>query len=373
MKIIKSGLKNMVHGDDLIISDHLEPKTYKVGFSEMQGFFLLEVTDLKVAEEKIYGENESKVDKTLRAFMNSKRSIGAMFTGKKGYGKSLSLQLLSKKAIEEHKLPVIIVTVNVPGLSNFIQSIEQEVVVIFDEFEKIFSVDGGGENQERMLSLFDGLAISKHLYVISANEMDRISTYLINRPGRFHYHFEFAEPTPQEVLEYMEDKLNPEYKNVATSVMELSKRTKFNFDTLRAIAFEINLGYRLSSAIKDLNISLNESVRYVLDAAFSDGTIISSALEIKLSTSEKEFTFRSDADSNNVFEAKFDLSKCRYENEEFFIEPSQVQVSFSHTRNDDDCEPDFIEPTAPKVTSISLKRQATFGAKDKLGDMVAAF
>lgn len=373
MKIIKSGSKHNVHGNDLIVLDKLAPATYKVGFNDMQGFFLVETTDLKVAEEKIYGENEHKVNKTLHAFAHSTRSVGAMFTGKKGYGKSLSLQLLAKKSIEEYNLPVIIVTINVPGLSNFIQSIEQEVVIIFDEFEKIFSIDGGGENQERMLSLFDGLAVSKHLYIISANELNRISEYLLNRPGRFHYHFQFAEPSPEEVFEYMSDKLKPEYQAAAKSVMELAKRTKFNFDTLRAIAFELNLGYTLSSAIKDLNISLNDAVEYELEAEFSDGTKLHKNMDIRLSTTLKDVSFVSNTDKNLVFNAEFDLSKAKYENEEFFIELADVNVKFMHTRNDDDCEEDFVEPTPPTLLSISMKRRLTFSSRDTLSDAVAAF
>lgn len=373
MKITKQGIKHNIHGDDLIVLNQLEAATYKVAFSETQGFFLVQSTNLKVAEEKIYGENEQKVDKTLHAFANSTRSVGAMFTGKKGYGKSLSLQLLAKKAIEQYNLPVIIVTINVPGLSNFIQSIEQEVVVIFDEFEKIYSIDGGGENQERMLSLFDGLAVSKHLYIISANELNRISGYLLNRPGRFHYHFEFAEPSPQEVFEYMSDKLKPEYQAAAKSVMELAKRTKFNFDTLRAIAFELNLGYALSSAIKDLNISLNEDVQYELSAAFDDGTTVHTDMNIRLSTSTREFKFLSEADRNNVFSAEFDLSKAKYDNDEFYIDPSSVSVTFEHTRNDDDEEEDFVAPAVPTIVSISLKRKNTFSSKDTMSELVAAY
>lgn len=373
MKITKQGSRFNVHGDDLIVLDQLEAATYKVAFNDMVGFYLIQSTDLKVAEEKIYGENEQKVDKTLHAFANSTRSVGAMFTGKKGYGKSLSLQLLSKKAIEQYNLPVIIVTINVPGLSNFIQSIEQEVVIIFDEFEKIYSIDGGGENQERMLSLFDGLAVSKHLYIISANELNRISEYLLNRPGRFHYHFEFAEPSPQEVFEYMSDKLKPEYQAAAKSVMELAKRTKFNFDTLRAIAFELNLGYTLSSAIKDLNISLNDSVDYELNAQFSDGSTVHKNIGIRLSSTFEEFGFVSEVNKNNVFKFSFDLSKAKYENDEFFIELSNVDVRFSHTRNDDDCEEDFVEPEAPKLLAIEVKRKHTFSSKDAMSDMVAMY
>lgn len=373
MKIVKSGSKLQIHGDDLIILETIPAATYKVGFSMTEGFYLREVSDLKLAEEKIYGTNLDKVMKTLRAFQTSSRSIGAMFTGKKGYGKSLSLQLLSHKALELG-IPSIIVTINVPGLSDFLQSIEQEVVIIFDEYEKNFSVDGGGETQEKMLSLFDGLAVSKHLYVISANEMSRVSEYLIDRPGRFHYHFQFEEPTPQEVFEYMSDKLKPEYQASAKSVMELAKRTKFNFDTLRALAFELNLGYSLGEAIRDLNVSLNESVHYHFEAFFSDGSHASSTMDIRLSTTEKSVGFESAQDSNIILRADLEIAKLKYEDDEFKIDPSKIHVSFAHTRNDDDDKDNYVVPIEiPTVVSATLKRKPVFGARDNLSDLVDTF
>ena len=36
-------------------------------------------------------------------------------------------------------MPVIIVDTAIPGISNFLASIQQEVTIIFDEFEKTFA------------------------------------------------------------------------------------------------------------------------------------------------------------------------------------------------------------------------------------------
>ena len=90
-------------------------------------------------------------------------------------------------------MPVIIVDTYIPGLANFIEEIEQEVMVMFDEFDKTFGgvnkSDGMADPQTELLTLFDGLAQGKKLYVITCNNLNTLSDYLVNRPGRFHYHF----------------------------------------------------------------------------------------------------------------------------------------------------------------------------------------
>ena len=51
-----------------------------------------------------------------------------------------------------------------------------------------------------MLSLFDGLDNGKKLFVITCNEVERLNAYLLNRPGRFHYHF--VDCSPPAFCEY---------------------------------------------------------------------------------------------------------------------------------------------------------------------------
>ena len=45
------------------------------------------------------------------------------------------------------------------------------------------------------------------MYIVTCNELRGLNDYILNRPGRFHYHFRFEYPTATEIREYMEDKL----------------------------------------------------------------------------------------------------------------------------------------------------------------------
>ena len=66
-------------------------------------------------------------------------------------------------------LPLIIVDMAIPGVADFISSISQECIVLFDEFEKIFREDSKDDEhpQEELLSLFDGVDSGKKLFVIT--------------------------------------------------------------------------------------------------------------------------------------------------------------------------------------------------------------
>lgn len=251
MKIIQSGSIFKIHSDDLVVKDKLPNGMYEVKFNRDNGFFLVAVDELELKEGKVYGSREEKIDKLVKAYESSPRSVGAILSGDKGIGKSLFTVMLANR-MNSLGIPTILVKDAYPGITSFLESIKQEVVVLFDEFEKMFN--GDGEPQSRMLGMLDGMSNDKRMYLITVNELKRVNEYLLNRPGRFHYHFTFAYPTLEEVAEYMSDKLAPEYHTEIPKVQVFSTMTDLNYDCLRAIASEINLGYNFEDAIGDLNI-----------------------------------------------------------------------------------------------------------------------
>lgn len=271
MNVINFGNTFQIFEDDLKTYKKLPAKTYKVNFSKMMGFSLQKQDDFVQSEDKIYGDHERKVDKVLNSYDKFTRSLGVILSGDKGIGKSLFTQLLAQKSIEKG-LPVILVDTSYPGIANFIDSIKQEALIMFDEFEKVFSNKDDEESQDKLLGLFDGTSQIKRLYTITVNDLNKVSSYMINRPGRFHYHIRFGYPDAQEVTEYMEDKLT-EGHNYIKDVVAFSQKIKLNYDCLRAIVFELNLGSSFSEAIKDLNIlrSSNEMYKLSFDILDAEG------------------------------------------------------------------------------------------------------
>ena len=149
-----------------------------------------------------------------------------------------------------------------------------EIMVLFDEFDKTFARGGKDEDpQVTMLSLFDGVSPRKKLFVVTCNELRNLNSFMVNRPGRFHYHLRFDYPGAKDIQEYLSDVLEDEYKVEIDSVIEFSNRIGLNYDCLRSIAFELNQGLSFADAIKDINIVNVEREPYSLKIFFEDGTV----------------------------------------------------------------------------------------------------
>ena len=271
MRIVNTGnLYHLYDDNSLKTYNNLPAKTYKLSFSKMSGFFLEESLNIEV-NEKIYGIHNEKINKVFNSFTLFERHMGVILSGDKGIGKSLFAKLLAIKAIENN-YPVIIIDTYYPGIADFLSKIEQEVFILFDEFEKTFKSNDGFDPQAEMLTLFDGFSTGKKCFIITCNKLKELNDYLVNRPGRFHYHFRFDYPCEIEIKEYLKDKLNPDYYvTEIDKIITFASKVKINYDCLRAIAFELNLGISFEDAIKDINIVNVDPIRYNITAYFTDG------------------------------------------------------------------------------------------------------
>lgn len=273
MNIVSAGNTFQVYGEDVKTYRQLPVDTYEINFSKMVGFFLTRCHDLEV-NEKVYGSYQKKVSKILNTFNLLDRNMGVILSGPKGVGKSMFARLLALEGYEKN-LPLILVRAPYPDIANFISSIDQECIVLFDEFEKTFkrNDETGWNPQEELLSLFDGLDGGKKLFVITCNEVRDLNSYLLNRPGRFHYHFMMSTPTGEEVREYMEDVLVGDARQYIDKLVTFSTFSGFTYDILRAIAFELNNGYDLSETMMDLNIERERYLALDLKVVLTNGLI----------------------------------------------------------------------------------------------------
>jgi hypothetical protein len=269
MKAIQTGNKYRIYDNSMKTYDNLPAQSYLVNFDPDQGFFLTLYSDIEI-KEKVYGIHEAKVNKVLNAFNHFNRNLGVILSGDKGIGKSLFSKMLAQKAIKQG-LPLIVVNSYVRGIAEYINQIEQEVVVLFDEFDKVFQKYDNVDPQAEMLSLFDGIAQGKKLFVVTCNSLNQLNTFLVNRPGRFHYHFRFSYPTSEDITKYLQEHLDKTYWKEINKVIAFSKKVNLNYDCLRAIAFELNCGDSFDEAIKDLNIINLKDDRYNLVLQLSNG------------------------------------------------------------------------------------------------------
>jgi hypothetical protein len=97
-------------------------------------------------------------------------------------GKSMFARSVAVRFAQMRNMPTILITEAFVGVTDFIESIKQECVVLFDEFEKVFSTSGpkegierlrepqprtDQESQEKLLGLFDGISQTKRFYIVS--------------------------------------------------------------------------------------------------------------------------------------------------------------------------------------------------------------
>lgn len=222
---------------NLPINDRLEGGTYQLQFDPDSGFFLSQKVDLKTPS-KCYGNTRSLVDRICTTFVATQKNTGVMLTGEKGSGKTMTARAISKKMLEDHDVPTIVINSQFAGDSflSFLNAITQPCVVLFDEFEKVYHDDGP---RTQILGLFDGLVHSNKLFIVTTNDMSRVSEFMINRPGRLRYRVEFEGVEREAIIEYCEDNLN----NLAhtASVLQVSDLVyNFNFDMLVHIVDEMN-------------------------------------------------------------------------------------------------------------------------------------
>lgn len=369
MKVICQGGNHYdIFDDTLKVYDKLPPQVYNVRFAMQKGFYLQKSHDMEIRESKIYGCHDEKVAKVMYAFSKFDRNLGVILSGAKGIGKSLFAKLLAKNFVD-NGMAVLIVDTFYNGIASYIEEVEDNCLVIFDEFDKTFggikNEDGKASPEAQMLSLFDGFSTGKKLFVITCNDYRSISQYLINRPGRFHYHFRFEYPTGDEVIEYLRDKLSEEYYGEIDDVVRFAQRVGLNYDCLRAIAFELQNGAKFKDAIKDLNIVNIEVRRYTVTAVYDNGiTLRATRVALDLAKSGNVgWIYMNDRNENNLSDISFDLSDLNFDRNSMcyvvdgkYVEENKVEPESSDSES---FKKAFDAIRDSKIKVVTIEREDT--------------
>lgn len=218
------------------LHEELPAGNYTVKFDKMSGAFYLESIDSFEIRGKVYGDSRRTADRILNTFDDRTASTGVMLTGEKGSGKTLLAKMLS---LEGAKKGIPTIVINQPwcgeDFNGFLQMIEQPTIILFDEFEKVYD----REDQEKMLTLLDGVYPSKKLFVLTCNDKWRVNEHMRNRPGRIYYMMDYKGLDQDFIIEYCVDNLdNQDHIPAVCRIATLFDQ--FNFDMLKSMVEEMN-------------------------------------------------------------------------------------------------------------------------------------
>lgn len=182
--------------------------------------------------KKIYGTFEEDAEHILKYFLRNNKSLGVMFTGNTGSGKTLTSKLICNKALL-HKYPVFIIN-GMPIDDDVIEYISMlnNCVIFLDEFGKLTE----HKTQSIMLQMLTDT--NKNILWIFANKDPyQIHREFFNRTERIRYYINYGKISKDVIIEYCKDN-NVDDKFVNEILCSYSMLEEFSFDQLQGLVTE---------------------------------------------------------------------------------------------------------------------------------------
>ena len=272
------------------VEPYLEANVYSIYVSPLTGpeLEIVDNIDLSVPK-RVYGNIMERVDKSFKAYSYRERNTGILLSGERGMGKTLFIRIAINRALEMG-IPVLMLrkTSSLESIIDTVNSITQPLLVVMDEFEKNFSISSDEDSPEtgdqtQFLTMLDGLGSSeKRMFIASINSTNNINEFLLNRPGRFYYHFDFPSLGEKECTEYLAHETKGLSKKTIQYAVMAMQNYSINYDGLAAIATELNHGHSIDDTLRDLNLDRQGHSSYEVVVSingFEYGGIIEDSLE----------------------------------------------------------------------------------------------
>lgn len=194
--------------------------------------------DYFTVPNKLYGDTEQKALRVWNDYVYYDRTTGCLLTGDQGTGKTLLGELISNIAIRERNMPVYMVNCKAEDKHDATILIEhinnlRECVIFMDEFGKMIKYYA----QDQFLTMLSDLKKTKKIFILTENSTYNINSYILNRPGRIKYHYDYTKISRSILTDYCTDKKVSE--DLLKGMIDKHDKTNvFSFDQLEAIVDE---------------------------------------------------------------------------------------------------------------------------------------
>lgn len=255
------------------LTTKLEPGVYQYR-GTMSGWYLEKDRENFEFPYKIYGNNDHILNRITTTWETRKGNMGVLLNGVRGTGKSITAQQLANWGFK-NGIPVLMINEYIGNISDVFSNIQQDLIVIFDEFEKTHKVKEG--EQQNLLTALDGMTRSnfKRLFVFTTND-PAIDENMKDRPSRIWYTFEFENLSEDIIMEILDDMLLPEYQEFKEEmIMYIFSRKVVSMDTVKAIIEEVNTwGGPPSTFSNIMNLSQADTKVFNIEV-YSEGNLVS--------------------------------------------------------------------------------------------------
>jgi DNA-directed RNA polymerase subunit F len=236
-------------------SPTLEVGIYELCYQDFLGFYLQPKTKSFEFPYKLYGLEVKLVERALNYFNKTDSgNLGMLLNGVKGTGKTVTSKILCNKL----HMPVILVSNAYNGAENYINSIPQDIVVLIDEYEKIY------KESHDLLTIMDGAlnSIYRRVFLMTTNNL-YIDSNLIDRPSRVRYLKTFSNLSPEIVEDIVDDLLvYTEFRE--DCIQYISTLEIITVDIVKAVLSEVNIQNESPNDFKSVFNATTKKGKYKL-------------------------------------------------------------------------------------------------------------
>jgi SpoVK/Ycf46/Vps4 family AAA+-type ATPase len=268
---------------------YLEANVY-VPEETIFGVNLVHTFDKFTFDYKIYGVESKFIDRVVKTYQNTKENLGILLNGYKGTGKTVTAKQICNKL----NLPVIILKVTTKSVIDFINSINQDIIIFVDEYEKIF------QDNSSLLTVMDGVESSefRRVFIFTTNSLG-IDTNLIDRPSRIRYMKSYRNIEPSTIKEVVDDLLIHKEHEIET-INYITSLYLITIDIIKAVIMEVNIHNESPSNFEDVFNAEKISNRFKV-TLFQDSASVVLMDQVTLNAIPKNYRVRNSVYINGVY------------------------------------------------------------------------